>query len=347
MTNFRPYPFLSTKIQSLTFIIASLLLTSANAAQSLNDFDGWKKNLKIELSDRGLPNEIVNLAINNASNTFAPSNTDSKRTYSENTPQQLVENGFIQKAALFRSENNTLISQIARKYKISEHFILTLWGLETGFNQDAHPNITAIESLVYRVYQNKRDYQSKQELIGILKSIDQGGTELSQLQSKSDGTIGQLSLQPSMYRQYAVDQDEDGEIDVWNSIPDSIASAANVLSHNGWKQGEPWGYEIKLPIDTDPSVIGLTRQVSIETLKSYGATMIDDQEIPESGVLASIIQPQGSLGPSYLVFNNFFSLLRWHRSADFALAFGLLADKLDQSGTMDANLPIANAFETN
>ncbi len=346
MTISRFYSKLLVNIQLVIILCLTFYNTNASTAPTFSDFEGWKKTLKIELSNRGLPKEIVNLAINNTTDTFTSQNSEKRHVFTENSAQQLIAEGFIHKAAFFRHTNRELLKQIAYKYKISEHFILTLWGMETGFNKESHPDISVIKSLVYRIYQNHKDYQAKQELLNLLKSINQGSTELSQLQAKSDGTIGQLNLRPSMYQQYAVDQDADGEIDVWNSVPDSMASAANVLNHSGWTHDKPWGYEITMPPKIDASIIGITQQISIETLKSFGITRINNQPITESDVLASIIQPEGAAGPSYIVFNNFFSLLRWHRSTEYALAFGLLSDQLEQSVAMRGITPIAHVFET-
>lgn len=346
MTIARFFSILSFNIQLVTALCLAFYSVNASTAPISNDFAGWKKTLKIDLINHGLPREIVNLAVSNTSDTFASQNSGKRRTFSENSAQQLIAEGFIHQAAFFQHENRELLRQIARTYKISEHFILTLWGMETGFNKESHPDISVIKSLVYRVYQNNKDYQAKQELLNILKSINQGSTELSQLQSKSDGTIGQLNLRPSMYHQYAVDQDADGEIDVWNSVSDSIASAANALNHSGWTHGKPWGYEIIMPPGIDASVIGLTQQISIETLKSFGITRINNQPITESNILASIIQPEGAAGSSYIVFNNFFTLLRWHRSTEYALAFGLLSDQLEQSATMNGSNTFAHAVES-
>jgi membrane-bound lytic murein transglycosylase B len=61
------------------------------------------------------------------------------------------------------------------------------------------------------------------------------------------GAMGHTQFIPTTYEAYAVDFDGDGRRDIWNSIPDALASTANYLRKAGWVSGVTWGYEVALP----------------------------------------------------------------------------------------------------
>jgi membrane-bound lytic murein transglycosylase B len=129
---------------------------------------------------------------------------------------------------------------------------------------------------------------------------------------------------------YAYDFDKDGRADIWNSRPDVFASAANYLSKVGWRGDETWGREVKVPPGLDRTLVDHTKvQKPLAEWQAIGIRRADGGNLPQQDMSASLIQPGGEEGPSFLIYNNYRVLLRWNRSLYFATAVGLLADRMN------------------
>ena len=124
------------------------------------------------------------------------------------------------------------------------------------------------------------------------------------------------------------DGDGDGKIDIWGSLPDVFASAANYLSSIGWHGDEIWGREVRLPGDFDFNQIGLDNARSIGTWQDLGVRRADGMDLPKADISGAIMLPAGAKGPAFLVYHNYSRILMWNRSHHYALSVGQLSDRL-------------------
>ena len=131
---------------------------------------------------------------------------------------------------------------------------------------------------------------------------------------------------PSSYSHYAVDADGDGRINIWGSVPDALASAANYLAKARWKHDQTWGRPVRLPKNFDAALAGLDNRLPLSRWQELGVRRSNGRDLPQRNLQASLILPDGRNGPAYLVYGNFRALLRWNRSSSFAVAVGTLAD---------------------
>jgi membrane-bound lytic murein transglycosylase B len=122
---------------------------------------------------------------------------------------------------------------------------------------------------------------------------------------------------------YAVDFDGDGRRNIWTSVPDALASTANLLARAGWRFGEPWGYEV-----TVPARLGAAGERTVAAWQSLGAARIKGQPFPRPIEMASLYRPNDANGPSFLLTRNFSVIKRYNNSNYYALAVGHLADRL-------------------
>jgi hypothetical protein len=151
--------------------------------------------------------------------------------------------------------------------------------------------------------------------------------------------MGQTQFLPSVFLSYAVDADGDGRRDIWGSMADVVASTANFLARSGWRAGEPWGTEVQLPPGFDPgradtAVRQSTAQWAAEGVRPIGSAAT----LPELAD-ATVLLPAGARGPAFLVGANFRAILRYNNSASYALAVGLLAQRLGDGPTVQAAWP--------
>jgi membrane-bound lytic murein transglycosylase B len=151
--------------------------------------------------------------------------------------------------------------------------------------------------------------------------------------------MGQTQFIPTTFEEYAVDFDHDGRRDVWNDLADALASTSHYLVVNGWHAREPWVYEVKLPNGFDYGMAGLGMRRLVSSWRQLGVTRTDGSPIPHPELKASLLLPEGSRGPAFLVFNNFRALLHYNNSAPYGLAVAWLAERLRGASTLATPWP--------
>ena len=129
----------------------------------------------------------------------------------------------------------------------------------------------------------------------------------------------------------SVDHDGDGKPDLWGSQPDVFASIANYLAKSGWQGDQTWGRLVRVPPSLDRTQFDLKVEKPISEWAGLGVRAADGRELPARDLNASVIQPGGAQGPSYLVYQNYKTIMRWNRSLYFATAVGQLADRISGS----------------
>ncbi len=142
------------------------------------------------------------------------------------------------------------------------------------------------------------------------------------------GAMGHLQFLPTTFLRHAVDADGDGRRDVWRALPDVFASGAKFLSDLGWREGERWGREVRVPAGFDWSLARLEVTRPLAAWSAMGVRRADGGALPRSDMEGAIVLPQGHEGPAFLVYDNFEVILDWNRSIHYAVAVGHLADRL-------------------
>ena len=136
---------------------------------------------------------------------------------------------------------------------------------------------------------------------------------------------------PSSIKNYAIDYNSDGKIDLYTSLEDSFASAANYLKKIGWDKN-PWGVRVKLSeqLKSDNFTYDarkLAKQKKVKEWIKMGVIIPKDFYI-NSNTKARLVKPDGKISEVYMVFNNYEKLLNWNRSLRFAITIGVFADLL-------------------
>src|SRR5690606_13109746 len=133
---------------------------------------------------------------------------------------------------------------------------------------------------------------------------------------------------PSTYARIAVDFDGDGRRDLVDSIPDALASTAHYLQRAGWRTGQPWGYEVRLPAGFDTSQAGRGKRRTVAAWTAQGGTRTDGGPLPAGDTRAAVIAPTGANGPAFMVFRNYDAIYSYNAAESYALAIAALADRL-------------------
>lgn len=233
------------------------------------------------------------------------------------------------------------LDRIERRFGVDRHILLAIWSIESNYGE-ALKNDRIMRSLPRSLatlaYADQRRAKfARTQLLAALRIVENGDISAEQLTSSWAGAMGHTQFIPTSYLAYAVDMDGDGRRDIWNSVPDALATAANLLQKNGWRTGETWGYEVvlpggrKFPAGTMP----LSRWASIGVVRANG------KPFPRPSDSAELKVPDGRAGPAFLVVKNFFVLKRYNNADKYALAVGLLADEIAGYGGLvrDWNRP--------
>ena len=221
------------------------------------------------------------------------------------------------------------LTEIERRFGTPPTVLLAIYGRETDFGR-ATDKRNAIRVLATQAYTGKRKEQFLNEFLLALKILQQGQVKLADMKSSWAGAMGLTQLLPSDYLKYAVDLDGDGKADIWNSVPDALASAAKQLVDKGWQRGVHWAYEVHPPADVDCTMGVPANTLPIgEWLKrgyvpAFGRTLSAD----ERAATASLVQVAGLYGPSFLVTKNYFVIKEYNFSDLYVLFVGHLADKI-------------------
>jgi hypothetical protein len=155
------------------------------------------------------------------------------------------------------------------------------------------------------------------------------------------GAMGQTQMIPEAYLADAVDGDGDGRADIWGSSADALASAANLLSHYGWLRGGGWAREVLLPAGFDYSVTeGPQQTPAAWALDGVRAASGADWSEVDANAPAQLITPAGAAGPAFLVLPNHFVIRKYNNSTSYALAVGLLADRIAGAAPLTVAWPV-------
>ena len=238
----------------------------------------------------------------------------------------LVDDARIADGRAKLAEHDALLRQAEARFGVDRHVIAAVWGVETDYGREAGRNFLprALATLAC-LGERRRDFW-RGELIAALELVDRGDLPLDELYGSWAGAFGQTQFIPSTYRRLAVDFDGDGRRDLVNSVPDALGSTANYLKQAGWRSGEPWLIEVKLPPGYGgPS--GRKDKAPLSTWTKRGVTRADGASLSGERQ-AGLLLPAGPVGPGFLVFRNFDAIYSYNAAESYALAISHLADRL-------------------
>lgn len=237
------------------------------------------------------------------------------------------------------------LEKIEDVYGVEGNVVLAIWGRETGYGRAKLPHY-AIEALATQAFMGRRQEAFREELMLALGILQEGHVTRRNMRSSWAGAMGHTQFLPSYFRHYAVDFDGDGRRDIWDSIPDALASTANHLAKNGWRKGKAWGYEVRLPRGFDCTLEGIDNARTIREWVALGITRAFDRKFLRERLdeKAHLVAPAGTLGPAFLVLDNF-EVFRSYNKADlYALYVGHVADRILFAGDFEGGWTRVESF---
>lgn len=234
-------------------------------------------------------------------------------------------------AKIMLSRYGDVLAKIEAASGVPKEILVAIWGMESDYGADTG-SFNLFTALATLAYDGPRAGYARPEFFAALQIYQQHHYPLNEMTASWAGAFGQTQFTPTTFLKYADDGDGDGQIDLWRSTPDALASAAKLLAQQGWKRGQPWGLEVKLPAGFAYEDADTETQKSISQWQAQGVTAIDGAALPASDDGAGIYLPAGARGPAFLVFPNFSVILKYNNAASYALAVALLADRMAGAG---------------
>jgi len=233
-------------------------------------------------------------------------------------------------------QHRATLAAIEEKFGVPPQIVLAIWGRETAFGGYALPK-DAIRTLATQAYLGRRKDIFRGEFLAALKML-QDGIPRTKLRSSWGGAMGLTQLLPSEFYNHGVDFDGDGKVDIWNSVPDALASAAKQLADKDWQRGKAWAMEVRVPAAIDCSI------ADPDNLKPVGEWLKAGYIPTHGGIMstaqlaepASLLMPAGLYGPSFLILKNYHVIKDYNFSDLYVLFVGHLSDRIAGEGPFKA-----------
>ena len=235
-----------------------------------------------------------------------------------------IANGRMQLA-----ENRRLLEAIEARYGVDRHIVLAIWGMESAYGEFPGDKYV-IRSLATLAWRGKRRHFARRQLLAALKGLQHGDITPGRMLGSWAGAMGQTQFIPTTYRAYAVDLDGDGRRNIWTSRADALGSTASYLKRSGWVRGRQWGMEVRLPPGFDHGLRGRGNARGLAAWAELGLRRADGRALAGPGS-AWLVLPEGRGGRAFLITGNIRVIRRYNNALFYALAVGLLADRLRSS----------------
>ena len=310
---------------------------------SVPPFDAWLEDLRAEAVARGISEALIEKTLTGLEPVEQVLERD--RTQAEfaleldDYLKRRLTREMLRTARSMLTRHRTLANKVSAQYGVPPHLLIAVWGLESNFGRFSGVRPT-LPTLLTLAYDPRRGPLFRNELLTALEIVDKGEIPLDQLKGSWAGALGQPQFMPSSYVLYAQDFDGDGRRDIWKSQPDVFASIAYFLQQHGWKKGQGWGREVKLPekaakaADEVPlrpegcrALRVMTEARPLNYWRKIGVRTVANGSLPQSALAASLVR----IGKrAFLTYENYDAILGYNCSHSYALSVGMLADRLRQ-----------------
>jgi membrane-bound lytic murein transglycosylase B len=319
------------KFNYILLFMLLLLVSQSLAAKS--SFEQYLVDVKLQAIDQGYTSEFVDQVFEGVRYRKKTVTADKNQPETKLTLDKYlatrVPDWKVKKAIDLMAQHQVLLDQVEQQFGVQKRFIVALWGNESNFG-NIMGNHSVINSLVTLAYDGRREAMFKKQLFAALKILKQGHVELDDFVGSWAGAMGQSQFMPTSFLDYAIDFDNDGRKDIWNSKADVFASIANFLKSEGWSNQITWGRQVSIPDDFDFNLAGL-KSSSKRLLADWhgmGVRRYDGRNLPNLPIKGSLIAPDGENGRIYLVYENFHTLMKWNRSSYFGVSVSYLSDRI-------------------
>jgi lytic murein transglycosylase len=317
-------------------VVASVMLTGAAEAaarcRNTGSFETWLAAFKQEAAQNGISRQAISAALDGV--TFDPAiiRRDSGQGVFQQSFLQFAgrmtgagryQNGLKQMKA-----NAALLSRIEQRTGVPPAVVTALWGLESDYGAYKGGIYNIIRSVATLAYDCRRPAFFRDQLMGAVRIVERGDLRPEAMIGNWAGELGPTQFTPSDYFKHGIDFDGDGRVDMINSVPDALASAANLMKSFGWQKGEPWLQEVRVPAEMPWQESGLENKHPRSQWVRWGVRAAHGGALPSDDMQASLILPMGRLGPAFLAYPNFKAYIEWNAAIVYSTTAAYFGTRL-------------------
>ncbi len=231
----------------LVFLLCAVaFVTPSFAARCGGDFNSFIAAISAEAQAAGISGAVISQALSGVTQDPAVLNFDRRQrgTFNKSFEQYVstrVGPGRINTGRAMMQRHASLLSRIEQQFGVPPQIVVAIWGLESDFGKGDIGKLPVVRTLATMAHDCRRSELFQGELLAALKILQRGDLPLRDLIGAYAGEIGQTQFLPSSYIKYGVDFDGNGHVDLRHSVPDVLASTANLLHTSGFKNGAPYG----------------------------------------------------------------------------------------------------------
>jgi lytic murein transglycosylase len=312
-------------------IVLTLATQAFAACSGPEGFPKWLQGFKQQAVAQGISPTVASAALDGLS--YDPSTIAKDRGQSVfaqtflQFSDRMVNNNRLQIGKSLLAKNADTFAKIQQKFGVPGPVLVGFWGLETDFGK-VMGNMETLRSLATLAYDCRRPAEFQEQLMDALKVIQRGDLVPAQMRGPWAGEVGQFQFVPKVYFEYAVDFDGNGKRDLITSTPDALASAANYLDGLGWKPGQPWLEEVRVPEQMDWAQADVTIKKPRAFWAKQGVTYPGGKALPADNMPSALVLPMGRNGPAFLAYPNFDVYLQWNQSLVYSTSAAYYATRL-------------------
>jgi lytic murein transglycosylase len=328
---------MALKWAALAFGILLAEPTLAATCHNTGSYERWLEAFKREAATQGISPRVIAEA--SSSMTFDPAIV--RRDHGQSVFNQtflqfsdrMVGGARIPNGLKKIQQHAALFARIEKQYGVPAPVLVAFWGLESDFGAN-FGNYKILSALATLAYDCRRPDFFRQQLFDALRIIERGDQRVDEMIGDWAGEFGGLQFTASDYLKNAIDFDGDGRRDLIHSVPDTLASGANFLVSLGWRRGEPWLQEVRVPqnLPWDQADLAIKHRrsqwVAWGVKAAHGTLQADD--LPSSMIL-----PMGRHGPAFLAYPNFQAFLGWNSAYVYSTTVAYFATRLAGAPTVD------------
>lgn len=305
-----------------------------NAANCKNtgSFERWLSDFRKEALAAGITRQTVSRVLDDMTLDPGIISRDRKQSFFSQTftafSGRLISGGRIKNGQARLKQYADLFVRVEKEYGVPGPVIAAFWALESDFGAGMG-DLSVLRSLATLAYDCRRGEMFRKEFMAALRIIDRGDLQPADMIGSWAGELGQTQFLPTHYFTYAVDFDGDGKRNLMKSVPDVIASTGNFIKSLGWRAGEPWLEEVRVPQTLKWEEADLAIQHPRAKWAEWGVKTISGQPLKKDDLQASLLLPMGRFGPAFLAYPNFQIYPKWNQSLNYCITAAHLATRLD------------------
>jgi lytic murein transglycosylase len=228
-----------------TALILSLAaVTSVHAAQCGGDFNTFLAAMSREAQAAGVSRGVIDQAFAGVTSDPAVLAFDRRqrgtfRSFEKYVATRVHANR-VKRGKQMLAKHAGLLGRVEQQFGPPKELLVAIWGLESDYGSGDMGKLPVVRTIATMAHDCRRTDLFQRELLAALQIVHGKHLPLSGLIGAYAGEIGQTQFLPSSYLKYGVDYDGNGNIDLRRSVPDVLASTANLLKTAGWQRGQPF-----------------------------------------------------------------------------------------------------------